>query len=438
MSEKIINLDAKHFDDLVVNSDKPVLVGFFSEDSLPCQVLAPILEKLAERYGSCINFARISRQDNIELAQSLNVTSSPTVLFYKDGNEVGKRLNGFLNITQVKSAIEDVLDDIIPPIEPKEVSSDVVILGAGPAGLSAAIYTARAKLQTIVVDISVPGGQAASSYNMGNYPGTPGVIKGTELIANMREQALSFGARIDDLKEVVEIDLIPNMKTIRTADTVYKACAVVVATGARPRALPAEGADEFKGRGVHYCATCDGALYEDAKVIVVGGGNSAVEGAVFLTRFASQVTIIHQLDHFQASKTAQDEALANPKIDVIWNTEIRKVNGQGHSIQSVQIENVKTHEISELPTDGIFVYIGTQPASDWLVGQLALDDSGYVIAGEDTVTNVPGVFAAGDIRTKPLRQVVTAAADGAVAGIMAEKHLASQGYNTRSLHLPNK
>jgi thioredoxin reductase (NADPH) len=242
----------------------------------------------------------------------------------------------------------------------------------------------------------------------------------------MREQAISFGAKIDDLKEVFEVELKSNIKTIRTEDTIYKAPAVIIAAGAKPRTLPAEGADEYKGRGVHYCATCDGSMYEDRKVVVIGGGNSAVEEAVFLTRYASHVTIIHQFDHFQASKIAQDEALSNEKIDVIWNSEVRKVNGLEHSLQSVQVENTKAHEFSEIPTDGAFVYIGTQPASEWFAEQVIMNDSGYVIAGEDTATNLPGVFAAGDIRTKPLRQVVTAAADGAVAGVMAEKYVMSQ------------
>ncbi|MEN6461773.1 MAG: thioredoxin-disulfide reductase, partial [Syntrophomonas sp.] len=343
----------------------------------------------------------------------------------KDGKEIGKRLNGFMSKPQVRIAIEEILGDVLPPVNIKEVGCDVVILGAGPAGLSAAIYAARAKLDTVVVDISVPGGQAASTYHVANYPGTPGVIRGKELIANMRDQALSFGAKVEDLKEVFEINLQSEIKTIRTEDTIYKAPAVIIATGAKPRALPAEGADEYKGRGVHYCATCDGSMYEDRNVVVIGGGNSAVEEALYLTRYASHVTIIHQFDHFQASKMAQDEALANPKIDIIWDSEVRKVNGLEHSLQSVEIENVKTHEFSNISTDGAFVYIGTQPASDWFAGQVTMDDSGYVIANENTATNLPGVFVAGDIRTKPLRQVVTAAADGAIAGVMAEKYVVS-------------
>jgi thioredoxin reductase (NADPH) len=357
------------------------------------------------------------------LAKKLKVTSSPTVLFFKDGKEIGKRLTGFLSKTQVRTAVERILGDVLPPSEIKEVSCDVLILGAGPAGLSAAIYASRAMMKTIVLDISVPGGQAASTYHVANYPGTPGVISGKDLIANMRAQALSFGAQIDDLKEISAVDLHGDRKTVQTEDTIYKGVALIIASGAKPRSLPVEGADEYKGRGVHYCATCDGSMYEGGRVVVVGGGNSALEEALYLARIASGVTIIHQLDYFQATRIYQEEVYANDKIDVIWNSKVRQINGQEDSLESLLIENLKTHELSEVPADGAFIYIGFQPATDLYADQIELDELGYIIAAEDTITEVPGVFVAGDIRSKPLRQVVTAAADGAVAGTMAERYV---------------
>jgi len=425
MSEKILHINSDEFENIVLKSEIPVIVDFYSEDCAPCEVLAPIYEKMAEKYGEHIKFVKILRQANREFAKSINVSSSPTVLFYKDGKEVGSRLNGFMNKPQVRKAIEDILGDVIPKEDMKRVDCDVLILGAGAAGLSAAIYAARAKMNTVIIDESVPGGQTASTYHVANYPGTPGVVRGKEIIQNMREQAKSFGARIDDLKEISEVQLTGKIKYVRTEDTEYFAKAVIIASGARPRALPADGADEFKGRGVHYCATCDGSMYQDRKIVVVGGGNSAVEEAVFLTKFASHVTIIHQFDNFQASKTAQEEAFNNPKIDIIWDSEVRKVNGQGHALTSVVIENLKTKELSEVPTEGAFVYIGTEPMSKMYREQIEMDKWGYIIASEDTKTNVDGVFAAGDIRTKPIRQVVTAASDGAVAGIMAERYIVS-------------
>lgn len=423
MSEKIIHINSDEFESVVLKSDVPVIVDFYSEDCAPCEVLAPIYEKMAEKYGGHIKFVKIMRQANREFAKSINVSSSPTVLFYKGGKEIGSRLNGFMNKPQVRKAIEDILGDVIPKEDMKRVDCDVLILGAGAAGLSAAIYAARAKMNTVVIDESVPGGQTASTYHVANYPGTPGVVRGKEIIQNMREQATSFGARIDDLKEISKVRLKDKIKYVCTEDTEYFTKAVIIASGARPRALPADGADEFKGRGVHYCATCDGSMYQDRKIVVVGGGNSAVEEAVFLTKFASHITIIHQFDNLQASRTAQEEAFNSSKIDIIWDSEVRKVNGHGHALTSVVIENLKTKELSEVPTEGAFVYIGTEPMSKMYVNQVEIDKWGYIAASEDTKTNVDGVFAAGDIRTKLIRQVVTAASDGAVAGIMAERYV---------------
>ena len=423
MSEKILHINADEFEKVVLKSSIPVIIDFYSEDCAPCEVLAPIYEKMADKYGQHIKFVKILRQANRDFAKSINVSSSPTVLFYKDGREVGTRLNGFMNKPQVRIAIEDILGEVIPKEQMQRVDCDVLILGAGAAGLSAAIYSARAKMNTVIIDESVPGGQTASTYHVANYPGTPGVVRGKEIIQNMREQAKSFGTRIDDLKEISEIKLTDKIKYVRTEDTEYYAKSVIIASGARPRGLPAEQADEFKGRGVHYCATCDGSMYQDRKIVVVGGGNSAVEEAIFLTRFASHVTIIHQFDNFQASKTAQEEAFKSDKIDIIWDSEVRRVNGQGHALTSVVIENLKTGQLSEVPTEGAFVYIGTEPMSKMYEGQIEMDKWGYISASEDTKTSTDGVFVAGDIRTKPIRQVVTAASDGAVAGIMAERYV---------------
>ena len=422
MSNNILHISGEEFNATVLESDIPVIMDFYSDDCAPCEVLAPIFEKMAEKYDGHIKFVKMHRQENREFAKSLNVSGSPTVLFFKDGKEVGKRLSGFMNKPQVRHAIEDILGDVLPEIPTTRVDCDLLILGAGAAGLSAAIYASRAKLDTVVLDISVPGGQAASTYHIENYPGTPGMVRGRDLIANMREQALSFGTRIDDLKEIFETRLTDKTKYVRTEDTEYYAKAVIVAAGASPRALPAEHADEYKGRGVHYCATCDGSMYQDRKVVVVGGGNAAIDEALFLTRYASHVTIIHR-SAFRAAKSTQDTALDHDKIDVVYNSKVTTVKGLDYSLESVVVEDLKTGETSEIPTDGAFVYIGTEPASEPFAGQLELDDDGYIVAGEDTKTNIDGVFAAGDIRTKLVRQVVTAASDGAVAGIMAEKYI---------------
>nr|WP_276568537.1 thioredoxin-disulfide reductase [Acetivibrio saccincola] len=300
-----------------------------------------------------------------------------------------------------------------------------MILGGGPAGLSAAIYTARAKLFTVVVDEGLVGGQVASTFHVANYPGTNGVVRGIDLMDNMKKQAEDFGAIIDDMKEVSELNLEGEEKFVKTDDTDYYAKSVIIATGATPRKLPAEGEREFRGRGVHYCATCDGAMYQDANVIVVGGGNSAVEEAVFLTRYVKHVTLIHQLDHFQASKAAQEELFKNPNISIIWNSQVKKIIGENF-VKAVLIENVNTKETQEIETDGVFVYIGMEPKTDFLKGKVKMNERGYIITDEDMQTNIPGVFAVGDVREKKVRQIATATGDGVVAGVIVEKYLAEK------------
>lgn len=422
MHHTILNIGSNEFQEAVLDSKLPVIVDFFSDDCPPCDVLAPIYDKMAEKYAGHIKFVKIFRQENRTLATSLNVSGSPTVLFFKDGAEVGHRLTGYMNKPQVRMAIEEILGDVLPKEPMKRVDCEVLILGAGPAGLSAAIYAARAKRQTVVIDISVSGGQAASTYHIENYPGTKGVIQGKELIDNMREQAETFGAKIHDLKEIFDVELTGKTKFVRTEDTEYYAGVVIVASGAVPRALPALYADEFKGRGVHYCATCDGSMYEDRRIVVIGGGDAAVEEAIYLTKFASHVTLIHR-SNFRAAKSALDKLFGNDKIDVITESRVTQVNGEGHALTGVVTENVKTGETAVYPTEGAFVYIGIEPATLPYRNQLELDESGYILAGEDTKTNIEGVFAAGDIRKKAIRQVITAASDGAIAGIMAERYL---------------
>jgi thioredoxin reductase (NADPH) len=380
---------------------------------------------MAEKYGDYIKFVKIMRQESRELALSYGVSGSPTVLFFKNGEEIGSRLSGFMTKPQVRKAIEEILGDVIPPAPMQRIDCDLLILGGGPAGLSAGIYAGRAKLNTVIVEESICGGQAASTNHIANYPGTEGAINGKELAKNMKEQAESFGVRVDDLKEIFEVRLNRPEKYIRTEDTEYYAKAIILATGARPRPLDAAGAGERKGRGVHYCATCDGAMYEGTDVIVVGGGSAAIEEAVFLTRFADHVTIVHRRDGFRAAQIELDEARENEKITILTNKIVKEVVGGEHVLKEVVLKDVKTGAEEILPVSGAFVYVGNDPQTQMFKGQIDIDDSGYIVASEDTRTNVQGVFAAGDVRTKAVRQVATATSDGAVAAIMAEKYLAS-------------
>lgn len=422
MSDFISYTDNANFEKDVLNSNLPVAVDFYSEECPPCAALAPIFERLAEKYSGKMRFVKILRQANRPLAENYNVKSSPTVIFFKDGNLTGERLSGYIKKPDLRKAIEEIIGYEALPKEPARISADVLILGGGPAGLTAAIYTSRAKLKTIIIDEGIPGGQAATTFHIANYPGTHGVVEGKALTDNMLKQAQSFGTEIHDLKEVFTVDLTGNKKTIVTEDTIYDAGAVIIATGAEPRKLSAEGEQTFRGRGVHYCATCDGAMYQGMKVVVVGGGNSAVEEGIFLTRFAEKVTIVHEFDYLQASKTAQDEAFANPKIDFVWNVHVEEVQGEDH-VTGVKVKNTKDGVEQIVPCDGIFVYIGTQPRTTAFNNQLELNEWGYIKTDDEMHTNLPGVFAAGDVRVKMVRQVITAAGDGCVAAINAERYL---------------
>jgi thioredoxin reductase (NADPH) len=371
-----------------------------------------------------MKFVQVFRAENRPLAEKLGIKSSPSILFYKNGQEVCQRLTGYITKPELRKAIEETIGGTCKNPERKRYDCDAIVVGAGPAGLTTAMYLARGKLKTLVIDEGLPGGQASMTHHIANYPGTNGTIMGKDLTGNMVEQAMSFGAEIHDLQEISEIDLHSNPKHIKTEDADYYAPCVILATGAEPRKLPAAGEREYRGRGVHYCATCDGALYQDRNIIVVGGGNSALQEAVYLTRFASRVTVVHQFDKFQASQVAQDELSKNPNIDVIWNAEVQKVEGDT-SVKGIIIKDRNSSETRAVAADGVFVYIGTQPRTGLFQNQIKLNDDGYIVTDPELKTTVDGVFAAGDVREKKVRQVATAVGDGAVAGLMAEKLLAS-------------
>ena len=300
---------------------------------------------------------------------------------------------------------------------------DLIIVGAGPAGLAAAIYAARARLKTLVLDESVVGGQVKTTHKVSNYPGFPEDIKGADLAKAFALQAERFGATVRRAIEITKHDLGGAMKSFELdEEETVEAPAVIIATGAKPRDLGVPGESKFKGRGISYCATCDGAYFEGKDIHVIGGGNSAVEESLFLTQFAKSVTIIHQFDHFQAEAATTEEALHNPKIKVIWDSEPRAFVGEG-GLAALAIENVKTKVKTELPTDGVFVFIGYVPRTDLIKGVVTLNKWGYVETGEDMSTAIPGLYVAGDIRAKSFRQITTAVADGTIAALAAQKFL---------------
>lgn len=420
-----IQTSIKDFKKEIEESSQIVVLYFYSEDCPTCISFDPIFNSFADKYHDKFKFVKLLRQTNRQLAESLNVKISPSIVFLKEGKEACSRLSGFIEAGDLKSAFEKIFDGSCEKNKRNKVYADVLILGGGPAGLSAAIYAARSKLNTVVLDESMTGGQVATTYHVANYPGTNGVVRGIDLSENMKKQALSFGAQFEELKQIIEVKLDGEEKYIKGDDTDYYSKVVIVATGAHPRRLPAEGENEFKGRGVHYCATCDGALYQDADLLVVGGGNSALEEAVFLTNYAKKVTIVHHKDSFTAAKVAQDKARENPNIEFLFNTSIKKVKGE-RFLTSVEIEDNVTKEIRELKTDGVFVYIGMEPKTQLFNNILKIDEYGYILTDEDMKTNLDGVFAAGDVRQKKVRQIATATSDGVIAGIMAEKYINSK------------
>lgn len=299
------------------------------------------------------------------------------------------------------------------------MSYDVIIIGAGPAGLSAAIYSARGGLKTAIFEKAMVGGQINVTDEVENYPGFEEPISGFDLTDRMRKQAERFGTNFID-EEITAMGLEGLCKVIETSEGKYRAKSVIICTGAHPRRLNVPGEERLTGRGVSYCATCDGALYRDKVVAVVGGGDSAIEEGIFLSRFAKKVIVIHRRDELRAQKIIQERAFKNPKMDFVWNTVVQEIHGE-QKVAHLELVNRITKEISMLPADGIFIYVGILPNNELLESRIQLDSAGFVLTDEYMQTNVPGIYAAGDIRHTVLRQVVTATSDGAVAAWSAEK-----------------
>ncbi|MFB9387936.1 thioredoxin-disulfide reductase [Streptomyces coeruleoprunus] len=304
---------------------------------------------------------------------------------------------------------------------------NVIVVGSGPAGYTAALYTARASLKPLVFEGSVTaGGALIQTTEVENFPGFRDGIMGPELMDNMRAQAERFGAELipDD---IVAVDLSEDIKTVTdTAGTVHRARAVIVATGSQHRKLGLDHEDELSGRGVSYCATCDGFFFRDHDIVVVGGGDTAMEEATFLSRFAKSVTVVHRRDSLRASKAMQERAFADPKITFAWNSEVAAIHAEDGRLAGLTLRDTVTGETSELAATGLFVAIGHDPRSELVKGQLDLDDDGYLkVASPSTRTNVPGVFGAGDVVDHTYRQAVTAAGSGCAAALDAERYLAA-------------
>lgn len=304
------------------------------------------------------------------------------------------------------------------------LSFDTVILGGGPAGFSAGLYAARGELSTAIVDVNMLGGQPSNYLELENYPGFV-CIGGYELMEKFEEHADKFGINKFPMQEILSVDLISNPKVIKTKEYEFNAKTVIIATGAKPMKLGVKGEKEFVGRGVSYCAVCDGAFYKDKVVAVVGGGNAAVEEAIYLTRFASKVYLIHRRGELRADKIVQCRAFENPKLEFVFDSVVKEIVGED-CVKSLVLENVKSKELTNLSVDGVFPYIGISPNVDNFSGQITQDSKGFILTDDTMKTSIDGVFAVGDVRVTPLRQVITAAADGAISAVYASRYIESQ------------
>lgn len=301
---------------------------------------------------------------------------------------------------------------------------DTIIIGGGPAGLSAGLYAARSKMDTLLLERAKFGGQAVTTDELENYPGSIEDCTGSKLIERMRKQAEEFGTKFSK-EEVIDVDFSGEIKIVKTKKETYEARTIIIATGAYPRLAGFKNEIELRGKGVSYCATCDADFFTDLDIAVIGGGDSAITEALYLTKFAENVTLIHRRDQFRAAKSLVERALNNPKIKVMYDSVVDEAVGD-EIMEGLVVRNVKTGEITNLEVNGCFVFVGYLPISELFKGKVNMNDRGDIITDEDMRTNMPGVYAAGDIREKSLRQVITAAADGAIAATTAEVYIADK------------
>jgi thioredoxin reductase (NADPH) len=302
---------------------------------------------------------------------------------------------------------------------------DLIIIGGGPAGLTAGLYNARARLDVLLLERLAPGGQVLTTDWVENYPGFPDGISGFELMDKMKTQAERFGLKILS-EEVAKLELSEKRKVVATTQGPKEAKAIILASGATWKKLGIEGEDQLMGRGVSFCATCDGPFYRDQDVAVIGGGDTAVEEAIFLTRFVSKVYLVHRRDQLRATKLLQERAMAQEKIEFVWDTVPVQILGKD-GVEGIELKNVKSGSVSRRDIKGVFVFIGTIPNTELVNGQVDLDENGFVITDNNMETSVPGVFAAGDVRSKLFRQIATAVGEGAAASFSAEKYIESLG-----------
>lgn len=418
-------INSSEFEKEVLPGGK-IILDFYSTECPPCEALAAKFEDLSRIYGEDVKFLKIFRQGNRELADRLGVKSSPTLLFYDGGKEVAGRLAGGIKRGEIIRNLDSMLPEervnqIKSRIKPSVSEFDVIILGAGPGGLTAGLYLCQSKINTVLIDIALPGGHVSTTHEVSNYPGFIEPQAGYMLSHNMSEQTKLCGTIYKVAVDITRVDLEKKEVVIDEYETV-KAKRIVIATGTTPNLTGAPGEKELKGKGISYCATCDAKYFNDKEVVVIGGGNSAVEESEYITRFASKLTMVHQFDKLTANKQAQDKVLRNPKINILFENEPRSFVREGDKI-TTEIENVKTGIRQKLVSDGVFIFIGMKPNCELFSNSLELDRWGYIKTDQDMLTSMPGVYAVGDVISKKYRQITTAVADGTIAAMAIAKEL---------------
>lgn len=401
-------------------AEKPVLVEFSAPWCVYCRRLAPALEVVAREYQDTLVFGAINIDEEPELAQAEKIELVPTLRIYQGGKVLGSVV-----APESKAQLVSFIEETIQHREQEESTAehiyDMLVVGGGPGGYTAALYAARAGLDTAVLEKLSAGGQMALTDQVDNYPGFENGIEGFSLGEKMKRQAERFGVETK-LTEVLSLQLSDKVKKVDTSEGLLYTRTIVFATGANPRELGIDGEKELTGKGVNYCAACDGMFYKDKTVVVVGGGNSAAADALLLSRICKKVIIVHRRDTLRATKVYHEPLMKKENVEFCWDSAVIELL-HGEKITGVRLRNVKTGEERTLDCDGIFISIGRKPSTELVKGQLEIDPAGYVVADESTRTNIPGVFAVGDVRTKALRQIVTAVADGAVAVHYAEEYL---------------
>lgn len=419
-------IGSDRWDEVVMQSELPVIVDFYSDECPPCEALAPKFAGLAELWHKDVVFVKMFRQQNRPLAERLGVKGSPTVIFFNKGAEVGQRFSGGIRRADLVRNLEALVpveraEAIRTALRPTHTSCDVLVIGAGPAGLTAGMYTGQAKLKTVIVDTALAGGNVATTHQVSNFPGFPKPVPGWQLAHNMTEHAKEAGCMLREAVDVTTFDPDRREIVIDAMETV-SARYVILATGNSPRPLGIPGEKEFKGKGVSYCATCDGKYFEGKEIVVIGGGNSALEESLFLATFAKKLTLVHRRNQFRADAGIQDKVKKVAVIETLMSHQpaafIRREDGR------MQVDLVSTEDgtPASLVTDGVFVFAGMMTNLPPGTEKLARDESGAVLGNEDMETNVPGIYIAGDVRAKRYRQITTAVNDGTAAAMAVTKH----------------